>query len=165
MAKLQFFTLESIDNYYFDDCQLLGIQSNSSSTQLCFDIERSLGIAFTRKLTNDVAIMFNDAKDAGLGIPGTLFESIPTEVLVHFALYEHKINYSDNSIYLYQNKNDGYYLISEYKQFNYLILIQDNCFLWHQSPLQNWLSKIKSINSCKEIDIINIGKSKENLII
>lgn len=165
MVKQQLLALESIDTFYFDDCQLLGIQTKLGATQFCYTLESQLGLCFQRKLTNDVAINFISGKDSGLGISGTLFESFPVEELVHFALFEHQLAFSDAHIYIYQNQQRGYFLIPEQKQFQYFMLIQDECLQLARQPLQHWISQIPEINSCRIVDIEALGKSKENLII
>ncbi|MBL7705897.1 MAG: IPExxxVDY family protein [Taibaiella sp.] len=165
MVKQQLLSLESIDTFYFDDCQLLGIQTKLGATQLCYTLEAHLGMPFHRKLTNDVAINFISGKDSGLGIAGTLFENVPVEELVHFALFEHQLSFSDAHIYIYQNQQRGYFLIPEQKQFQYFMLIQDECLQLARQPLQHWINQIPDIHSCRRIDIEALGKSKENLII
>lgn len=165
MAKQQLLALESIDTFYFDDCQLLGIQTNLGATQLCYSLESQLGLCFSRKLTNDIAINFVSGKDSGFGISGTLFESFPVEEMVHFALFEHRLAFSDTCIFLYQNQQQGYFLIPEQKQFQYFMLVQDLCLHLARQPLQDWINKIPAIDSCLIVDIEDLGKSKENLII
>ncbi len=165
MVKQQLLALESIDTFYFDDCQLLGLQTKLGATQLCYILECQLGLAFRRKLTNDVAINFTSGTDSGLGIMGTLFENVAVEELVHFPLYEHQLSFSDAHIYIYQNERGGYFLIPEQKQFQYFMLIQDECLQLARQPLHHWMNQIPDIQACKIIDIDGLGKSKENLII
>lgn len=161
----QLLALESIDTFYFDDCQLLGLQTKLGATQLCYILECQLGLAFQRRLTNDVAINFTSGTDSGMGVAGTLFENVAVEELVHFPLYEHQLSFSDAHIYIYQNERGGYFLIPEQKQFQYFMLIQDECLQLARQPLQHWINQIPDIQSCRPIDIEALGKSKENLII
>ncbi|HTO17066.1 MAG TPA: IPExxxVDY family protein [Edaphocola sp.] len=150
---------------FFEDYLLIGVQASVPTTIFCTEIKSKLGFNFKRENCNDAKITFIVDKKSGLGIPGTLFQNIPTEEQVCFGFYRYMIPFSMSPILLYENKQKEYALIKEEKEMDFIFLIPDENLEWQQKPFIYWLSQLSSVQNCSYLDIETLGDSKMNLIL
>lgn len=165
MAKKQFIELANVEDFYFDECLLIGIDTHLCGTQLCVELQSKLDLDFYRNLGNEAEVHFKSGTDSGLGIPGTLFENIATEQSVWFPLYEYTAPFTDSScISIFENHQNGFYLVPECKQFNFIILLKNEDFQLQNKSFHHWLSQIPSLKKSQILSIEDLGQSKQNLI-
>ncbi|RQO31509.1 IPExxxVDY family protein [Taibaiella sp. KBW10] len=154
-----------IEDTFFGNCQLLGIQTTLSATRLCWLLEHNLGLCFQRKMMDDIDVrrIYDIPKAPQLS--GTLFDDIDTpEEPMHFSVYRHVFNHTDSGILLYANHRNGYYLLPESRNQNFLLLIQDEDFCIMEKSLPEWLTHIPAIEQVNHLHLDKI-KNKANLII
>ncbi|WP_161971189.1 IPExxxVDY family protein [Edaphocola flava] len=157
--------LDKIEDDFFDNCQLLGLQTNASPTRLCWLLETYLGLCFQRRMTDDIDVRRIYDVPQAPQLNGTLFDHIDTpDEPVHFLVYRHVFHYTDLGILLYTNHRNGYYLLPESKSQNYLLLIQDEDFRIRDKELAEWLQELPTIEGVSVLPLDQL-KHKSNLII
>ena len=57
MAKQPILELASFEDLYFEDCMLIGIQTDLCGTQLCFELQTKLDLIFVRNLGNETVVL------------------------------------------------------------------------------------------------------------
>lgn len=161
------FTLDigKIEDDFFGNCQLLGLQTSLSATRLCWLLENNLGLCFQRKMMDDIDVRRIYDVPKAPQLSGTLFDNIETqEEPMHFLVYRHAFDHTDSGILLYTNQRNGYYLLPESRNQNFLLLIQDEDFRIAGQPLQDWLGRISAIEQVNILQPEQI-RNKANLII
>ncbi len=165
MAKQQLLALANVEDFYFDECMLIGIATELCGTQLCVELQSKLDLAFYRNLGNEAVVEINEGTESGLGIAGTLFEDLQTQFTVCFPLYEYTPPFSDNScISIFENHQDGHSLIPECKQFDFIVLLHEADFQLQKKSFHYWLTQIPTLKNSTILSVEDLGKSKQNLV-
>lgn len=165
MAKQAILSLANFEDPYFEDRMLIGIRTKLCGTQLCHELQTKLNLKFVRDLGNEAVVNFKVGSDSGLGIAGTLFESIRTEETVFFPVFEYTPPYTDEScISIFENYNNDHCLVPECRQYNFIVMLKDEDFQLRQRGFLYWLSQIPSLQQCSVLTVEDLGASKQNLV-
>jgi len=140
LAKQAKYRIDAIDfNFY-----IWGIHSPMEDYRLCWLLNNILQWDFRR--VNDLEI-YNDR------------DNMP----MHFNAYKFENTADLYTIELIQNKHEGFILLPELKNFDYLFLFQGEEDYFNKDEITELLKKIQGIQSIFEIDIEQI-KSKYKLL-
>ena len=147
-----------IEEDFFDEAQLIGLQTSMSSSKLCWLLEQRLGLCFERKLLDDIAAhRFNEIPAEKQS--GTLFDEVVEERQdIYFQVFRHRLKQSSSeTMFLYSNHEGGYILLPEHKNFDYFLLIKDKTFRLENEPLSFWLRALPELSQgVQELDLSKI---------
>lgn len=149
-----------------DDIVLIAIKSNIPDYKMAYQLNRYLGVSFTKvlpeiSLTENVTVFFRSF----------IYQDHKNHLI--WRLLENKSNYAQgdaNEGYsLFENNEDLFtatrYLIPEWKNIDFFILIENTDFLFNTDTLFDKLQKIKNISAQFIVDIDSLTlKSQKNLI-
>jgi hypothetical protein len=132
-------------NIDFDyDFLIWGLTSNFPDYKLCWKLNQ----IFEWKLIRN-----DDIK----------YFPIVGEEPIFFSHFEYPIPEDHYSIELVKQKNDGFVLLNELKNFDYLLIVRGARDFFNQEELTIYLNKIQGIQIAISIDIEKI-KTKQHLI-
>ncbi|MEG1021344.1 MAG: IPExxxVDY family protein [Myroides sp.] len=149
-----------------DDIVLIAIKSNMPDYKMAYSLNRYLGVQFKKvlpeiSLTENVTAFFRSF----------IFQDHKNHLI--WRLFENKSNYTENDTdegySLFKNNEElfaaTHYLIPEWKNIDFFILIENTDFLFETEELLEKLQNIKNISTqfIVDIDSLNI-KSQKNLI-
>jgi hypothetical protein len=117
--------VEELTEDFFDDTCLLGITSTVKNYRFCWCINQSLNYQF--RLNRDIEIQLRRRERS-----------------YYFRVYEHQVRHSQLSHYLYQNYNDGEYLLPEFRHMDFLWLMKGEFI--ETSTCYELMQDIKSLN-------------------
>lgn len=117
--------VDELTEDFFDDTCLLGITSTIKGYQFCWTINQALNYRF--RLNRDIEIQLRRRERS-----------------YYFRVYEHTIRHTQLSHFLYQNYNDGEYLLPEFRHMDFLWLIKGDCI--DTSTCYNLMQSIRSLN-------------------
>lgn len=135
----------SITEGFFEETKLLGIMAPVKDYQFCWRLNSLLGIDFRKN--NDLEIQLKKkARD------------------YFFAIYEYAEPSTCLKHFLYNNQNDGEYLLPEFKHLDYLWLLKDDFV--SDEALQNLVQSIKSVAGVQlVVELTNEKiKNREHLV-
>ena len=142
--KLVLDTKELTDDF-FEETKLLGIMVPVKNYQFCWQLNQLLGIDF--RINHELEIQL---KKKNRDYFFTIYEyHEPTTCLKH---------------YLYNNQNDGEYLLPEFKHLDFLWLLKDDFV--PDEALQQLVQSIRSVAGVQlVIELSNVTiKNKEHLV-
>ena len=132
-------------NIDFDfDFLLWGLTSNYPDYKLCWKLNQ----IFEWKL---------------IRIEDVVFFPVVGEDPILFSHFEFPIPEDHYSIELVKQKNNGFALLNELKNFDYLLIVRGERDFFDQEEITNYLNKIPGIQIAISIDIEKI-KTKQHLI-
>ena len=117
--------VDELTEDFFDDTCLLGITTTVKNYQFCWSINQALNYQF--RLNRDIEIQLRRRERS-----------------YYFRVYEHKVRHSQLSHYLYQNYNDGEYLLPEFRHMDFLWLMKGDCM--ETSSCHKLMHTIKLLN-------------------
>lgn len=115
---------------FFTDTRLLGIMVSAKSYRFCWQLNNSLGYNF--RLNPDLEIHIQKK--------GRQY---------FFPVYQHSVNNSFLSHYIYHNQYDGEYLLPEFRHMDFLWLIKGDLL-----PDQECHTLIQSIKSMAGVQMV-----------
>lgn len=121
--KLDF---DDLADDFFDNTRLMGIVAPVKNYQFCWQLNQLLRFDF--RINNDIEIQ--------------LFKK---QRHYYFSIFEYREPNSSLVHYLYNNQNDGEYLLPEFRHLDFLWLLKGD--LVADEFLQNLLTAIKSIGA------------------
>lgn len=124
---------------FFEDTRLLGIVASIKSYQFCWQLNNLFRLNF--RINPDVEIP--------LTRKGRLY---------YFGVFEYKEPNSSLYHYLYNNHNDGEYLLPEFKHLDFLWLLKGDIVM--DDALQNIINSIKAINAVRLVTELTNEKIK-----
>jgi hypothetical protein len=135
----------SITEGFFEETKLLGIMAPVKDYQFCWRLNSLLGIDFRKN--NDLEIQLKKKQRH-----------------YFFSVYEYCEPATCLKHFLYNNQNDGEYLLPEFKHLDFLWLLKDDFV--SDEALQNLVQSIKSVNGVQlVIELTNEKiKNKEHLV-
>ena len=135
----------SITEGFFEETKLLGIMAPVNDYQFCWRLNSLLGIDFRKN--NDLEIQLKKKHRH-----------------YFFSVYEYGEPSTCLKHFLYNNQNDGEYLLPEFKHLDYLWLLKDDFV--SDEALQNLVQSIKSVTGVQlVIELTNEKiKNREHLI-
>jgi hypothetical protein len=130
---------------FFEDTRLLGIMAPVKDYQFCWNLNSILGMDF--RINHEIEIQLKRKKRD-----------------YFFTVYEYGEPTGSLSYYVYNNQDDGEYLLPEFKHFDFLWLMKGD-FVSDES-LQQTIQSIKSIHGVQLVaELTNEKiKNKENLV-
>ncbi len=134
--KLDIYEMEE---EFFENTRLLGIVAPIKSYQFCWQMNNLFRLNF--RVNPDVEIP--------LTRKGRLY---------YFAVFEYKEPNSSLCHYLYNNHNDGEYLLPEFKHLDFLWLLKGDRV--SDDGLQNIINSIRSIQSVQLVTELTYEKIK-----
>jgi hypothetical protein len=117
--------VDELTEDFFDDTCLLGITTTIKNYQFCWSINQVLNYQF--RLNRDIEIQLRRRERS-----------------YYFRVYEHAVRHTQLSHYLYQNYNDGEYLLPEFRHMDFLWLMKGDCV--DMSTCHDLIRAIKSLN-------------------
>jgi hypothetical protein len=135
----------SITEGFFEETKLLGIMAPVNDYQFCWRLNSLLGIDFRKN--NDLEIQLRKKHRH-----------------YFFSVYEYGEPSTCLKHFLYNNQNDGEYLLPEFKHLDYLWLLKDDFV--SDEALKNLVQSIKSVAGVQlVIELTNEKiKNREHLI-
>ncbi|MDI3318987.1 IPExxxVDY family protein [Pinibacter soli] len=124
---------------FFEDTRLLGIVAPVKSYQFCWQLNHLFRLNF--RVNPDVEIP--------LTRKGRLY---------YFAVFEYREQNSALCHYLYNNQNDGEYLLPEFKHLDFLWLMKGDVV--NDTTLHNVINSIKAINAVQLVTELTNEKIK-----
>lgn len=142
--KLVLDTKDMMDGF-FEETKLLGIMAPMKDYQFCWQLNNLLGIDFRNN--NELEIQLNKKNRS-----------------YFFTVYEYAEPSTFLKHYLYNNQNDGEYLLPEFKHLDFLWLLKDDAV--SDETLQNLVQSIKTVNGVQlVIELTNEKiRNKEHLV-
>ncbi|MFY7964336.1 MAG: IPExxxVDY family protein [Chitinophagaceae bacterium] len=132
---------DSIIKDFFENTRMLGIMASLKNYSFCWYLNNYIGVNF--KLNNDCE-MHARRKNRNY----------------FFNLYEWKEPGSFLTHYLYHNQNDGEYLISEYRNMDFLWLMKGDTV--ENEKIEWFKSAIKQINGVQLVAELSSNKIKDS---
>jgi hypothetical protein len=138
--------VEDMVEEFFEHSRLLGIVAPLKDYTLIWNINQLLGYRFT--LNNSLELQFNKRNRN-----------------YFFSIYEYQIPSSDMVHYLYNNQNDGEYLLPEFKHLDFLWLAKgEKINDFEMQKLQQSIKYLPSVQLVTEMTNEKI-KNKQSLIL
>ena len=136
---------EALAEEFFEDSVLLGIVAPVKDYQFSWQLNQLLGLDF--RVNNDIEIQLTKKQRK-----------------YFFSIYEYALPAISLSHYLYNNENDGEYLLPEFKHLDFLWLMKGDEV--SDDSLQETIQTIKAINSVQLVlELTNEKiKNKEHLV-
>ena len=136
---------EALAEEFFEDSVLLGIVVPVKDYEFSWQLNQLLGLDF--RVNNDIEIQLTKKQRK-----------------YFFSIYEYALPAISLSHYLYNNENDGEYLLPEFKHLDFLWLMKGDEV--SDESLQETIQTIRSINSVQLVTELSVSqiKNKENLI-
>ncbi len=130
---------------FFEDTRLLGIMASVKDYQFCWYLNSLLGLDF--RINHDIEIQLKRKKRD-----------------YFFTVFDYHESIGSLSYYLYNNQDDGEYLLPEFKHFDFLWLMKGD--IVSDEALQQTISSIKSIHGVQLVTELTNEKikNKENLV-
>ncbi|MBL7743483.1 MAG: IPExxxVDY family protein [Chitinophagaceae bacterium] len=130
---------------FFEDTRLLGIMAPVKDYQFCWYLNSLLGLDF--RINHDIEIQLKRKKRD-----------------YFFTVFDYHESIGSLSYYLYNNQDDGEYLLPEFKHFDFLWLMKGD--IVSDEALQQTISSIKSIHGVQLVTELTNEKikNKENLV-
>lgn len=130
---------------FFQDARLLGIVAPIKDYQFCWHLNQMLHFDF--RINNNIEIQLNKKQRN-----------------YFFSIYEYGEKSGTIKHYLYNNQDDGEYLLPEFKHLDFLWLIKDD--VMHDDEVSILISSIRSIPSVQLISEMTNEKikNKQHLI-
>ncbi len=97
--------VDELTEDFFDGTCLLGITTTIKNYQFCWSVNQVLNYQF--RLNRDIEIQLRRRERS-----------------YYFRVYEHTVRHTQLSHYLYQNYNDGEYLLPEFRHMDFLWLMK-----------------------------------------
>ncbi|MCC7401509.1 MAG: IPExxxVDY family protein [Chitinophagaceae bacterium] len=143
--KLQLDTNE-LTRGFFDDTRLLGIMAPIKDYQLCWHLNNIMVMDF--RVNNEIEIQLTRKKRN-----------------YFFSVYEYNEPTGSLSHYIYNNRNDGEYLLPEFRHLDFLWLMKGDA-LTAEEILQQKIDSVKMISSVQLVVELTNEKirNKEHLI-
>lgn len=130
---------------FFEETRLLGIMAPMKDYQFCWQLNNFLGVDF--RINNEIEIQLHKKKR-------TYF----------FSVYEFAELHTSFMHYLYNNEDDGEYLLPEFKHLDFLWLLKgDSVTDDNLQQLIESIRKIKGVQLVLELTNEKI-KNKEHLV-
>jgi hypothetical protein len=141
------FTLDNKDltDGFFEETRLLGIMAPIKSYNFCWQVNQLMGIDF--RLNHDLEIQL-----------------VKKGRTYFFSVYEYAQPATCLMHYLYNNQNDGEYLLPEFRHLDFLWLLKDDYVA--DEFVDNLIYSLKSINGVQlVVELTNEKiKNKEHLV-
>ncbi|MBA2744583.1 MAG: IPExxxVDY family protein [Flavisolibacter sp.] len=136
----------AITENFFDATRLLGIMAPVKAYQFCWKVNAALGIDF--RINNDLEIQL-----------------IKKNRNYFFSIYEFNETATCLKHYLYNNQNDGEYLLPEFKHLDFLWLLKDDHVA--EDYLQEIVQSLKAISGVQlVVELTNEKiKHREHLVL
>jgi hypothetical protein len=136
---------EALAEEFFEDAALLGIVAPIKDYQFSWQLNQLLGLGF--RVNNDIEIQLTKKQRK-----------------YFFSIYEYAVPAISLTHYLYNNQNDGEYLLPEFKHLDFLWLMKGDEV--SDESLQETIQTIKAINSVQLVlELTNEKiKNKEHLV-
>jgi hypothetical protein len=130
---------------FFEETKLLGIMAPIKNYQFCWQLNNLLGIDF--RINHELEIQLKKKNRN-----------------YFFAVYEYPEPSTCLKHYLYNNQNDGEYLLPEFKHLDFLWLLKDDYV--PDDALQNLVQSIRSVSGVQlVIELTNEKiKNREHLV-
>lgn len=130
---------------FFEETKLLGIMAPLKNYQFCWHLNNILGIDF--RINHELEIQLKK-KDRNY----------------FFAVYEYSEPSTCLKHYLYNNQNDGEYLLPEFKHLDFLWLLKDDYV--SEESLQDLMQSIRTVTGVQlVVELTNEKiKNKEHLV-
>jgi len=136
--------IELIEEFY-DSTHILGIVAPVKSYHFCWKLNQILKLDFRTNGSLEIQLEKKQRK-------------------YFFNIYTYIERNNSRKHYIYQNQNDGEYLLPELKHLDFLWLIQDEEFSFDElKRLQTQIREIKMVQLVSELSLDNI-KNKTHLI-
>ena len=142
--KLMLDTKELTDGF-FEETKLLGIMAPMKNYQFCWQINQLMGIDF--RVNHELEIQLQKKGRS-----------------YFFSVYEYHEPSTCLKHYLYNNQNDGEYLLPEFKHLDFLWLLKDD--LVSDAALAQLVQAIKTVSGVQlVVELTNEKiKNKEHLV-
>lgn len=141
------FTLDNkgMTDGFFEDARLLGIMAPIKSYNFCWQVNQLMGIDF--RLNHDLEIQL-----------------VKKSRTYFFSVYEYAQPATCLMHYLYNNQNDGEYLLPEFKHLDFLWLLKEDYV--EDEFVENLVYSLRSINGVQlVVELTNEKiKNKEHLV-
>lgn len=130
---------------FFEETKLLGIMAPMKDYQFCWHLNNLLGIDFRNNNELEIQLKKKDRN-------------------YFFAVYEYAEPATCLKHYLYNNRNDGEYLLQEFRHLDFLWLLKDD-FVSDDS-LQQLVQSLRTVNGVQLVVELTNEKirNKENLV-
>ena len=130
---------------FFEETKLLGIMAPIKNYQFCWQLNNLLGIDF--RINHELEIQLKKKNRN-----------------YFFAVYEYPEPSTCLKHYLYNNQNDGEYLLPEFKHLDFLWLLKDDYV--PDDALQNLVQSIRSVSGVQlVVELTNEKiKNREHLV-
>lgn len=130
---------------FFEDARLLGIMAPIKSYNFCWQVNQLMGVDF--RLNNDLEIQL-----------------VKKSRTYFFSVYEYAQPATCLMHYLYNNQNDGEYLLPEFRHLDFLWLLKEDYVT--DEFVENLVYSLKSINGVQlVVELTNEKiKNKEHLV-
>lgn len=130
---------------FFEETKLLGIMAPIKNYQFCWQLNNLLGIDF--RINHELEIQLKKKNRH-----------------YFFAVYEYPEQSTCLKHYLYNNQNDGEYLLPEFKHLDFLWLLKDDYV--PDDALQNLVQSIRSVSGVQlVIELTNEKiRNREHLV-
>ncbi|MFZ1451763.1 MAG: IPExxxVDY family protein [Ferruginibacter sp.] len=122
---------EALAEEFFEDSVLLGIVAPVKDYQFSWQLNQLLGLDF--RVNNDIEIQLTKKQRK-----------------YFFSIYEYTLPAISLSHYLYNNENDGEYLLPEFKHLDFLWLIKGD-----PVPPEDLKALIQSIRTLPGVQLVN----------
>lgn len=149
-----------------EDIVLIAIKSNMPDYKMAYHLNRSLAVKF-EKVLPEISLTDNETAF----FRSFMYQDHKNHLI--WRLFENKSNYTENDTNegysLFKNNEDVFtathYLIPEWKNIDFFILIENIDFLFNTDELLKKLQNIKNISTLFLVDIDSLNiKSQKNLI-
>jgi hypothetical protein len=140
---------ESLANDFFKNTHLLGIVAPINDYNFCWQINNTLHYDFRNNAQLEIRLLKKSRN-------------------YYFSLYEYKVQGTEITHYLYNNQNDGEYLLPEFKHLDFLWLIKsDDDESMDLQEVKQITDTIKQMNQVQLVTILTNEKikNKEHLIL
>ncbi len=130
---------------FFEETKLLGIMAPMKNYQFCWHINQLMGIDF--RLNSEIEIQLRKKQRS-----------------YFFSVFEYQEPATCLKHYLYNNQNDGEYLLPEFKHLDFLWLLKDD--LVADDTLNNLVQTIRTVSGVQlVIELTNEKiRNKEHLV-
>ncbi len=143
------FVLDSIDltDDFYEDAKLFGISSSIRDFRLILQLNKLFGFWFRCRADMEIALRRRERD-------------------YYFSVFFHQLSNTNTTFYLYNNGNDGEYLLPELKMMDFILLIKGGGFQptpEQYAPLINAFKNLNSVRLISEVNVLQI-QSKANLM-
>lgn len=133
---------------FYENANLWGVVCTMPSYDFCHALNVSLRLNLVRRVDLDLRVFFKPQQSLTPLFSDQEQDAIPA----YFPVYRQFTSSNEPDIILYTNKYNGNVLIPSQKSIDYFLLIKNSFYQNHLQQINQFLNKLRQVNSCVKIN-------------